>query len=250
MATLGTGGTSAVEPGETINEPVHDETPEVVLPEGGEPAVVVDDETTTDEVDRSIRKLQRRIDKRTADVYRERAEKEALRQRLTELEARVSGQEAPAPETNIDVLVEHKSKIKDFARTANQLVDEGNKSHKDYMSALKDLASEVGDFVRRDGTPSPFMEVVLEASDKPTELLYYLGKNPDLAAELVDLNPIRLAKKLDRIERDMVESSKSATSKAPKPLDAVKPRSSGGPDPSGSYEDFLAWRKTNKGSWR
>ena len=94
------------------------------------------------------------------------------------------------------------------------------------------------------------MEVVLEVADKPTELLYYLGKNPDIAADLTELSPTRLAKKLDRIERDLVESSKPVTSKAPKPLETVKSQASSGPRPDGSYDDFLKWRKQNKGTWR
>jgi hypothetical protein len=65
------------------------------------------------------------------------------------------------------------------------------------------------------------MEVVLE-SDKPEALLYHLGKNPDLAAELTDLSPTQLARKLDRIERDMASALKPKSSNAPKPLEPVK----------------------------
>lgn len=197
------------------------ETPEVVAPEAEAEATEKPDEG--DESDKALKRMQRRIDKRTADVYRERARAEQLAQRLAELEAKGNG-EAPtaAKETDVERLVEERATAKAFAETANRIVETGTKQNSDFVDALKDLASEVGEFVQRNGKPSPFMEVVLEVSDEPTKLLYHLGKNPDIAAELADLSPIKLAKRLDRIERELGESSKPKTSNAPKPLEPVR----------------------------
>jgi hypothetical protein len=180
-----------------------------------------------DDAGKALKRMQRRIDKRTADVYRERAENEQLKQRLAALEAR----DGPKEETQVDpyALAKDLAKADRFAEMSNQLVDAGTKKHSDYMHVLKDLSSEVGDFVKRDGKPSPFMEVVIEVAETPqrrAELLYHLGKNPDIAADLADLNPIQLAKRLDRLERELTESSNPKTSNAPKPLEPVKGKAS------------------------
>jgi chromosome segregation ATPase len=182
-----------------------------------------DGEATETDADKALKKLQRRIDKRTADVYRTRAENEQLRERLARLEAQARPEDqqetkAADPEARAREI----SRVERFTEKANDLVEQGTKKHADFTEKLKALASEVGEFVKRDGMPSPFMDVILEVAEKPTELLYHLGKNPELAETLAGLNPIQLAKKLDRIERDLMDSSKSKTSNAPKPLDPVK----------------------------
>jgi len=181
----------------------------------------------TDDADKALKRMQRRIDKRTADVYRTRAENEQLKQRLAEIENQAGKADQPTnSETDPVVLAKQIAKVERFTEKANALVAEGTKKHSDYMGALKDLASEVGDFVRRDGLPSPFMEAVLEVAEKPTALLYHLGKNPDLAADLADLSPYQLAKRLDRIERELNDKQTPKISNAPRPLEPVKGRGS------------------------
>jgi hypothetical protein len=192
---------------ETIKEEVVDAEPETE-PQG-------------DDVDKALKRMQRRIDKRTADLYRERARSEELARRVEQLEAKTRTEEAVQIEDPVK-LARHISSVDRFTEKSNQLVDQGTKAHADYMLTMKELALEVGPLVNRDETPSQFMAVVLEVAEKPSELLYYLGKNPDIAGELSGLNQIQLTKKLDRIEREMVEASKPKISNAPKPLEPVK----------------------------
>lgn len=214
-------------PTETTPEVV--DAPEVTTPEveaeSSEPKEAPEPEG--DDADKALKRMQRRIDKRTADVYRTRAENEQLKQRLAEIENQAGKADQPTnSETDPVVLAKQIAKVERFTEKANALVAEGTKKHSDYMGALKDLASEVGDFVRRDGLPSPFMEAVLEVAEKPTALLYHLGKNPDLAADLADLSPYQLAKRLDRIERELNDKQTPKISNAPKPLEPVKGRGS------------------------
>src|SRR5512146_2855672 len=68
------------------------ETPEVVTPEV-ETEQQQTSETPEDEAAKALKRMQRRIDKRTADVYRERAEKQQLAERLAELERRLQPQQ-------------------------------------------------------------------------------------------------------------------------------------------------------------
>lgn len=207
---------------ETQNPAPEAESPEVATPEAAE----VEAESVSD-TDKSLKQMQRRIDKRTADVYRERAQNEQLRARLAELEAKSGPTEKTQQgEANPVELAREISRIERFTEKSNSLVAEGAKKHTDYMDALKDLSAEVGSFVERNGAPSPFMDVVLEVSDKPAELLYHLGKNPDIAADLADLSPIKLAKRLARIESELTDKATPKTSNAPKPLEPVKGKAS------------------------
>ena len=138
------------------------------------------------------------------------------------------------------------ARIERFTEKSNELVTRGTKAHPDYLDSLKELASEVGPFVAPNGAPSKFMEVVLEVSDSPGDLMYHLGKNPDLAEELSSLSPIQLAKKLARIETAMAEAAKPQQSKAPKPLDPVKPKASGEKEPADmTMKEFTEWRLAN-----
>ena len=198
------------------------EPPEVTAPEA---EVEAQAEPEGDEADKALKRMQRRIDKRTADVYRERARAEQLAQRLAELEAKGTGEQPEAKVQDVDSLVEERVSILAFADKANSIVETGTKKHSDFVDTLKDLAKEVGEFVQRNGKPSQFMEVVLEVADDSAALLYYLGKNPEIASELADLSPLKLAKRLDRIERELGEASKPKTSNAPKPLEPVKAKS-------------------------
>ena len=219
-----------VSPGTETQNPAPEvvDTPEVTTPEvEAEAPESTAAEPEGDDADKALKRMQRRIDKRTADVYRTRAENEQLKQKLAELETKSGKAEVQEPQsTDPVVLAKQIAKVARFTEKANTLVAEGTSKHKDYMDALKDLSSEVGDFVKPNGLPSQFMEAVLEVADKPTELLYHLGKNPDLAADLADLSPYQLAKRLDRIERGLNEKQTPKISNAPKPLEPVKARSS------------------------
>lgn len=202
---------------ETQNPPPEAVTPEVTEPE------VVEAKTEEDETQKSIKRLQRRIDKRTSDVYRERARAEQLEAELKQLRGQT--QEPKQQEPDVNTRVELLTEAKLFAQTAERIVEGGKKSNPDFIDRLKDLSSEVGEFVKPNGLPSDFMKAVLDVSDKPTELLYYLGKNPDIASELSDLPVTKLAARLDRIERSLGEPPQKQSS-APKPLEPVKATSS------------------------
>lgn len=178
-----------------------------------------------EDADKALKRMQRRIDKRTADVYRERARVEQLTAELERV-SQAGGEQKPQ-EQDVDALADFKSRVREFSKEAGRIVQEGSKQHSDYTRVVtEDLVSEVGPLVMPNGLPSPFMAVVLEASDDPKALLYHLGKNPELAEELADLSPIKLAKKLDRIERDLADKSKLKPGSAPKPIEPVRATSS------------------------
>ena len=237
---------TTVSPGvETLNN-----ASETVEPEVTEPGAEVEHEAEPekDDADKALRRMQRRIDKRTADVYRERAANEQLKARLAELEAQTKESEEPRQQETRQadpvVIARHIAAVVKCTDWSNKLVADGTKSHADFKEALSELVGEVGELVRYNGLPSPFLAVVQEASEDPKALLYYLGKNPDVASELADLGPIRLAKRIVKIEEDIAAEAKQKTSKAPKPLDALKASGGGAKTlATASDEEFYKLRR-------
>jgi hypothetical protein len=217
-----------VSPGEETQNPapeVVEETTEVTTETVEAKTEEVSEE---DETQKSIKRLQRRIDKRTADVYRERARAEQLASELEKLRAGQT-EETPPPKDlardDVERLSELKAEAKMFAMTADKIVEAGKKEDPQFLSKLNDLRAEVGDFVQSNGLPSPFMRAVLDISENPTKLMLHLAKNPDVAGDLADLPVTKLAARLDRIERSLSEPTPKQSS-APKPLEPVKSKSS------------------------
>ena len=226
-----THGNMATEPqvstGEETQNPapeVVEETTEVTTPETVE--AKTEEVSEEDETQKSIKRLQRRIDKRTADVYRERARAEQLAAELEKLRAGQT-EEKPEPKEFAREAVDRDTlkEIVRFEEKAAEIVEGGKKLEPKFTELLNDLRAEVGDFVQPNGLPSPFMKAVLDISDNPTKLMLHLAKNPDVAGDLADLPVTKLAARLDRIERSLSEPTPKQSS-APKPLEPVKSKSS------------------------
>ncbi len=198
------------------------ETEEIVTPHVEENEQQTS-EATEDESAKALKRMQRRIDKRTADVYRERAEKEQLAQRVAELERRQTPQEEQAADVDENVIQTRASTLaqqivqqQKFQESVNTVLRDG-KSLQGFDEACNSLNEELPFYDR--GRPTPFLAAVLEF-DTPAKLLHHIGSNPELAAELSDLTPTRLVRRLDSIEREM--TAKPKTSAAPKPLEPLR----------------------------
>ena len=109
---------------------------------------------------------------------------------------------------------EVQSKIQDVLRKGEALTG---------FTAACNLVNEEVSFYDDKQRPTPFLEAVME-SDTPHKLLHYLGTNPDLAAELADLKPAQMGRRLERIEAQM--KAGPTRSGAPVPLQPVTARSS------------------------
>jgi hypothetical protein len=233
---------------ETLNpaaEDITNETPEVVTPE-----VDAKPEPTESEESKALKRMQRRIDKRTADVYRERAQNETLAQRIAQLEQRLQPADSQTPPNSDDLERVVLTKAQSIAQEIAQQ-QQITRNVQSVLSAGKDLpafdaacnaVNEELPFYDRSNRPTPFLAAVLEF-DRPAQLLHYLGTNPDLAAELADLNPTRLVRRLDAIEREMSDKGKPKTSAAPKPLEPVKAQGSSKEPSEMSDKEFAAWRR-------
>ena len=235
---------------ETLNQSAEQtqEAPEIVTPENAEQTEQQPTEPESTEEDdnaKALKRMQRRIDRRTADLYRERAEREALATRLAQLEQRPKEEGTQAPADPMQ-LAREIAAAERFSEKCNAVWGEGAKKFPDFSEALGALTAELGPQFDRQGRPSPLIQVALEA-DAPAALLHYLGKNPDVAADLADLSPTQLARRLDRIERQMVEAAKPKVSSAPRPLTPVKASGSAAKDPSQMTDaEYREWRLAQK----
>jgi hypothetical protein len=212
------------------SEELANETPELAAPEATEDQPQ-QSEQQEDPADKSLKRMERRINRVSAARYQAEAaarqareESEALKTRLAQYEQPA---QSPKEKEQIDpmVLAREIAHIERVTEKSNEIVKVGEKSHKDFMPTVKVLTEEVGELFDQRGRPLPIMDAVLD-SDKPSELLYFLGKNPDLAADLVGLSPAQLGRRIARLETQMAEQAKPKTSAAPRPLDPVRGGSS------------------------
>lgn len=223
------------------------DNPEVVAPETVETEGAPPQEPESspeDDKEKALKRMQRRIDRRTADLYQTRAEAEQLRQRLAQLEQ--PPEEGTPRQADPHHLAREIASVERFTEKCNAVAKDGAKKFTDFDASLKSLAAETGPLFDAHGRPGDLMKVVME-SDAPDALLYHLGKNPDVAADLVDLTPTQLARRLDRFEREMTQAAKPKVSSAPKPLKPVAGGGASVKDPSQMTDaEFRAWRLAQK----
>lgn len=175
------------------------------------------------EVERLKRKLQRRIDKLTADRG---GRDEQIRQLRAELEAAKrqveSDEPAKKPEVDPMELAKQIRAIEKTTEATTKVWREASTKFPDFKEKVAELVEEIGPQLNARGEPTPLMEAVLD-SDSAGDILYYLGENPEVAAELVGLTPARIGRRIERIETELKAKAKPKHSAAPRPLAPVKP---------------------------
>lgn len=248
--------TETVELAPTQNTPEPTQTaPEVVTPEvnAEQPAEEQQAEAPKeDDAEKARRAMQRRIDKRTADLYRERAQNEQLAQRLAALESRISGEpEQQAKDVDPIALAREIATVERITEKANSIALDGEKRFKDgFKSALETVAEEAGPLFNPRGLPTALGEAILD-SDDAAALLHHLGQNPDLAAELSGLSPAQLGRRIARVEAQMNAKPIVKTSNAPSPITPVGSR--GSAQTSLENADFAEYKKlrmSQNPSWK
>lgn len=219
---------------------IANETPEVATPEAVETAQTPSEDA--EDGDKSLKRMQRRIDRRTADLYRERAERERLTQELESLRAQNNPQEpAQLDERTIEQKAIQIARRAQVADKSNAVYSQGKEKFPDFDESLTTVIAEAGPLIDRTGFPTALGSAVLE-SDKPEALIDYLGKNPEVAETLAGLSPTQLARRLVRIEDQM--NAKPKISAAPTPLKPVKPASSS--DGPSDQDDVDTWMKKER----
>lgn len=205
------------------------------------------------EEQKTIRKLQRRIDRLTAGKGAAQREAELLR---VELERRGQAAQPPAQDDDgqkkavdpqdIDRLATERAqqlhRQQTVASRANAVIESGQKLP-GFDQAVNTVAEEVP-FTDRKGMPTPFIEAVLD-TDEPAKLLHYLGNNPDEAAKFANLTPAQIGRQLAKLEERMARESAKTTSSAPAPLRPVQSRSTPDNEPQDS-DSMDVWARKDR----
>lgn len=232
---------------ETLNPaPVTDENAEVVTPETD--TQTEKPETQEDPAAKSLKRLERRIDRVTAARYQAEAEREQARQEAAELKARLQQfeqhEDTPRqPQIDPVQLANEIATVREITARSNAIAKEGEAKFgkTEFAQALRTVQEEAGSLFTQKGTPTPIGEAVLSADD-PAALLHYLGTNPEAASELADLTPVQAARRIARLEIEMSKPVAPKQSNAPKPISPVRASSAAS---SGLTDDLPAdeWAK-------
>ena len=197
------------------------------------------------ESDRALAAKQRRIDRLTRERYEERGQMNA---RLADLEAKLIAREQPTDPQPTQGLTQQDLKrmateiasADRFKDRCNDLVSRGQKSMGESFTQAVTVLNEEGALFTMDNRPTSLLESILD-SDTPEILIAHLGKHPDLAAELADLSPLRQAIRIGRLEAEVTNPKAREPSRAPKPLQPVKPVASASDEPD--INDTAKWIK-------
>ena len=198
-----------------------DENTEVVTPETD--PQTEQPETPEDPTAKSLKRLERRIDRVTAARYQAEAEREQARQETAQLRAQLQQFQQPdeqqPQQRQIDpiALATEIATIREVTSKSNAIAKDGASRFTDFSAALRTVNEEAGQLFTPHGRPTAIGEAVLSADD-PAALLHHLGTNPDVAAELADLTPIQAARRIARIEIEMSKKPEPKQSLAPKPI--------------------------------
>jgi hypothetical protein len=193
-------------------------------PEDGKPELTAEQKT--------IRKLERRIDKLTAQKgeLTRAAERElaALRQQLEAKNGSADDDDETPKLTRDDVerLAAEKARELRKQETVSEKVAgvlKLGKKIEGFDAAVNALSEEVP-FIDR-GRPTAFIQAVLD-SDMPADVIHYLGENTDEAAEYAGLSEAQIGRRLARLEDKLKRSAIAKRSSAPIPLKPVNGTSS------------------------
>lgn len=155
-------------------------------------------------------------------------------QRLTEREARNAGEAAEAAKLEAETISQRESAVIAEAWTAQVAEAKGKYADFDQVALANDL------------TVTKAMGELIMTSDAGPDVLYYLGQNRALAAQIAAMNPAEAARVIGRIEeRVMSQAPKPRTeTKAPAPINPVRGSAGASRNPENmSYVEWVKWRE-------
>lgn len=194
---------------------------------------------------KTIRKLQRRIERLSGKVGAAARERDMLKEQLSKLPQGEDFENEPSD----DIETKAEAKAREILRT--QTLNEkaaatlkAGKKIEGFSEALETLREEVA-FTDAKQRVTPFFEALLDA-DNPARVIHYLGQNPDEAAEFEGLTPTQIGRRLAKLESKLDGDAKAKTSSAPPPLKPVRgtaPDTGGLDDPGLSDDEWIRRRE-------
>lgn len=197
---------------------------EVAEPGEGNPAEEAEADKVQAEIDKATRKARRRIDRLIAERAQRDERLAQLERELAETKAakEEDGTAKPKPADDPVEIAKTLRVIEKTAEATAKVLKEAGSKYRDFDSAVAELIEEIGPQIDKIGRPTALMEAVLD-SDKAGDVLYHLGKNPELAAELAGLSASKLGRRIALIETELAAAAKPKPSAAAKPLSPAKP---------------------------
>lgn len=143
-----------------------------------------------------------------------------------------------------------KSAMQQFEEAVDEIVETGKEKYEDFMEVSTKMPLD-----------EKMMEAIVhsESDELAADIIYYLGKNPEEAAEIQEMSPLKAARAIERIaikvskEEDGSPSEKKPVVKKQltKAEEPIKPQKSTGgidKDPNNmSPAEYRAWREKRKG---
>lgn len=137
---------------------------------------------------------------------------------------------------------------REIAARCNDVLDKGTAKYKNFTELVVAVGTELPLF-DRDNAPTAALEEVLD-SKAPIELLRYLGENPDIAAELSELSPRQLTRRLIALEAEIAKPTRQRSA-APEPHEPEKPAASSPmPNPDKNPAAWREWRNKQEAAKR
>jgi len=246
----------AVEPAnvETETQNPVDVTPEGTAPEGEEKKQEEPKKTfTQEEVDALV---QKRLLKKEREVLRtiQRQQAEAAQKARIENEPKREqfNDDDAYLEAKLEQLAEKKAmeKIQHLERQREQ-----EKSSEVFLERAEKASEKYADFHEVVGDPklkiNDAMVEFISESDVGPDVAYHLGKNPELAAKIADMSPIKAARELARIESEVSSKPIVKTSSAPAPITPIGNRGSAQSSLEKlSFAEYKEQRMKMNPSWR
>ena len=177
--------------------------------------------------EKEAKALKRRIDRLTRGKYQSEAQIQQLQAELAQYRAQQVQQ--PGGEGHQPIHQPQQQHQPDLRQQAQEVlrmerinarcddvVDAGEAAYPDFKAKVVELSHELPLF-GQGGAPQPILEAILEA-DNPAALIYHLGSDPDLAAELADLSPRQQMRRLMKIEAQLsADPTKQPSASAQQP---------------------------------
>jgi len=160
---------------------------------------------------------------------------EALTDWKVEQKFKVEGEKVSKETATVD----EKKAIDETYQELDEKIEKGRTKYADFNELVLDEDLKISESM---------VEAIL-LSDTAEDVLYYLGKHPEEAADIAKLPPLKVAHELGKIEARLnAPPPRKKTTNAPEPITPVKTTGVTEKDPSDmTPKEYRAWRERNKG---
>ena len=122
------------------------------------------------------------------------------------------------PAQDIDTLVNERVALMKFNADCDNIAAQGKKEFADFDDAIG-ILNQVG-LIDAPDKPQTFLQVATTL-ENPHKVMHYLGSNPDEASRFRNMEPVKLAQELTRLEFKLNQPKSVAVSNAPPPIKPI-----------------------------